>query len=1174
MRGYLAMPTVAGNAGLRACTVRPAFAVLAVAWLSSWLVAAEKTPDPIQFNRDIRPILSNNCYKCHGPDAAERKGGTGGLRLDTPDGAYEDLGGYAAIVPGKPEASELVRRIRAEDPGERMPPPDSGKSLTEAEIQLLERWIAAGARYDQHWSYRPVQRPPLPELHTEWARNAIDHFVLARLKQERLTPSPEADRETLVRRVYLDLTGLPPAPEEIDIFLADQRPDAYEQLVDRLLASPAFGEHWGRLWLDLVRYADSAGYADDPPRTIWAYRDYVIRAFNANRPFDRFTLEQLAGDLLPDPTEEQLIATAMHRNTMTNNEGGTSDEEFRNVAVVDRVNTTLSVWMATTIACAQCHNHKYDPISQKEYFQLFAIFNNTQDADRRDESPVLEIWSDEQLQLKARLQQQLDSLRSRLDRVSDELRPAQQQWEEAMRESDRWHLLQPESVDSSSGVQFEFSGDGTIRAVSASDHDVWTAVFRVEQPVSCTALRIDALADPDLPGGGPGWASGNFVLSRVVASVDSGEAKVPHGRFVRIELPGKSRILSLAEVQVFRDGRNVAPEGQATQSSTDFGGEARRAIDGNTDGRYYEAQSTSHTAQSDDPWWEVQLPAAGPIERIVIWNRTDNNLQSRLDGFRLVVLDEQRRVVWEHVEPKAPRADREYVLGGGEPLRFAWARADFEQQGFPAASVLAPSDKHPGWAIAPQTGRSHRLVLFAERPVEIPAGSRLMVRLEHPPKPSGHLLGKLRVLLTSDPLSAEAAVLPEGVAGVLRIDRQQRTAAQQETIDKYFLANTPLLAPVRQQVESLQKQLEELKPHTTVPIMRDLPENQRRVTRVQRRGNFLDLGEEVQPGVPSVFAFCSWDHPPTRLDLAHWLMDPRNPLTARVTANRLWEQLFGIGLVRTTEEFGTQGELPSHPELLDWLAAELVESGWDVKRFLRLLVTSATYRQSSRVSPELLERDPENRLLARGPRFRLTAEQIRDQALAVSGLLSRKMYGEPVRPFQPKLGVNAAFGSGIDWQPSSGEDRYRRGIYTMWRRSNPYPSMVTFDAPNREVCTLRRDRTNTPLQALVTLNDPVYVEAAQALARRLLREASSTEERVVRGFRICLGRRPSAEEQQRLVALYQSACEQLAQKPQQAVQLAGTPGNETAPPPDPVEAAAWTVVANVMLNLDEFLMKR
>lgn len=732
-----------------------------VALLGAGVAWSARAAEPVEFNRDIRPILSNACFKCHGPDPAERQGGgEGGLRLDDETGALADLGGYAAVVRGQPDDSELIQRITTDDADLVMPPPASGPRLGPREVALLSTWIEQGAPFARHWSYVVPVRPAVPQVQQQdWPRNDIDRFLLARLEREGLAPAPEADRAVLIRRVMLDLIGLPPTLDELDQFLADERPDAYEQLVDRLLADPAYGEHWARLWLDLARYADSAGYADDPPRTIWAYRDYVIRAFNENKPFDQFSIEQLAGDLLPAPSEDQLIATAFHRNTPTNNEGGTNDEEFRSVAVVDRVNTTLAVWMGTTMACAQCHTHKYDPLSQEEYFQLFALLNQTEDADHGDERPVLELVSD--------------------------------------------------------------------------------------------------------------------------------------------------------------------------------------------------------------------------------------------NG-----------------------------------------------------------------------------------------------------------------------------------------------------------------------------------PSTTVPILRELPADRRRKTHLQYRGNFLDLGPEVQPGVPAAFHPLPPDVPADRLALARWLVDDRNPLTARVLANRYWEQLFGVGIVRTSEEFGSQGELPTHPELLDWLATELLRQRWDLRQFLKLLVTSAAYRQSSRVTPELQERDPDNLLLARGPRFRLAAEVVRDQALAVSGLLSRKRYGPPVKPPQPALGLKAAFGSGIDWKTSEGEDRYRRGVYTTWRRSNPYPSLAAFDAPNREVCTLRRDRTNTPLQALVTLNDPVYIEAAQSLARQLAALDATLEDKIDHGFRRCVARRPSDAERTGLVQLFATARDRFSQTPERALQFASDPLGPLPEGADPSTLAAWTLVGNVLLNLDELLMKK
>ncbi len=779
---------------------------VAVLMLPLASVPAAAQSDKIDFNRDVRPILSNTCFACHGPDEKQRKGG---LRLDIREGAIK-----SAVVPGEPDTSELVKRVGSGDPDEMMPPRKSGKKLTAREIDILKRWVKQGAGYAAHWAYVKPVRPAVPDIKSAQfeLRNPIDNFIAARLIQEGLSQSPPADKMTLIRRVSLDLIGLPPTIAEVDVFLNDESPDAYEKLVDRLLAKPAFGEHWARMWLDLARYADSAGYADDPHRTIWKYRDWVIDALNKDMPFDRFTIEQLAGDLLPNPTTDQLVATAFHRNTMTNNEGGTSDEEFRNVAVVDRVNTTLTVWMGTSIACCQCHNHKYDRLTQKEFFQLFAFFNNTADADRSDESPTLPFYTPQQRQKREQVSAEIDKLEA--------------------------------------------------------------------------ALK-------DMP----------------------------------------------------------------------------------------------------------------------------------------------------------------------------------KEEGMPERTQLA----------------------------------------------------------------------------------------------------------------ALKKQLAALKPETSVPIMKELNGSQRRKTRIQHRGNFLDVGDEVSEGVPAVFPPLPADAMRNRLILARWLVSPEHPLTGRVIANRFWEQFFGVGLVRTSEEFGTQGEPPSHPELLDWLACELMcpsvaknpNSKWSVKAFLNLVVTSATYRQSAKVTTSIFEKDPENRLLGRGPRVRLTAEMVRDQALFAAGLLSSKINGPSVKPPQPTLGVNAAFGGAIDWKPSTGEDRYRRALYTEWRRSNPYPSMATFDAPNRDICIVRRARTNTPLQALVTMNDPVYVEAAQGLARRMFKEGGKTSaDRIKFAFRTCFARPPHEDEIKRLIKLDDDAQKAFAKDAKKALQFATTPSGPLPEGFPAIDAAALTVVASVILNLDEMFMKR
>ncbi|MBX3436080.1 MAG: DUF1553 domain-containing protein [Planctomycetaceae bacterium] len=932
---------------------------------------------PVDFNRDVRRILTSHCLACHGPDANVREAG---LRLDDRDAAVGILeSGLRAVVPGDPESSVLIQRVFSQDPSDRMPPAAHGPGLNEAEKATLRQWIAEGASFAQHWSFVRPQPPLLPQVsREEWVRTVVDRFVLEKLEADGLEPIEEADPYRLCRRVTLDLTGVPPTIAEADAFANDPHPDAYDRLVDRLLASPAFGERWARIWLDLARYADSQGYAQDSERTIWRYRDWVIQAINDGMTFDEFTIQQIAGDLLPDPSNDQLIATAFHRNTMTNSEGGTNDEEFRNAAVVDRVNTTMEVWMGLTMACAQCHSHKYDPISQEDYFRFFAIVNQTQDADRPDESPLLSEYTPDQLASKAALQSEIADLTAKV------------------------------------------------------------------------ARRDSAENEP--------------------ASTD--EMPLPEGplltRTVRIELFNEQSVLHLAEVQVFVGEQNVAVTGAPKQSSTAYGADARRAVDGNTSGDFA-SNSVTHTENERNPWWEVELEESAIIDRVVVWNRTDTGLHARLANWRVVLLDPERR-----------------------PLH---------------------------------------AVRFQESP-------EVSLAIE-PPQHSDQFTDDHRA----------------GIAAYLRFVARESD-------------------PDRMRLRQAQDELAAIKPEVATPIMASLAGDAQRKTHIQLRGNYRVLGDEVGAAFPAAFPSLSGVENPTRLDLARWLVSEENPLTSRVVVNRFWEQLFGLGLVRTSEDFGTQGEPPSHPELLDHLSVELMRHGWDTKWLLREIVTSSTYRQSSRTSAELESIDPENRLLARGPRFRLPAEMIRDQALAIGGLLSDKMLGPSVQPERPKLGLRAAFGGSTDWETSPGEDRYRRGLYTKWRRTAPYPSMVTFDAPSREFCTIRRNRTNTPLQALVTLNDPVYIEAAQGLARRVLSpEPMDTNDRIKVLFRSALVRPPTSAENEILLETLHDAMTQLQADPTAAEKLAIEPLGPAPEGVDFVELAAWTVLANVVLNLDETLAR-
>jgi hypothetical protein len=870
------------------------FALLAAACCSQ-ADSPKSVESQVDFNRDIRPILSKNCFPCHGSDEGNRKSK---LRLDIRDEALQPRkGGKPAIAPNHPESSRVVKKITA---GE-MPPEETGNKLTPQQIETIRKWIQEGASYAEHWAFVKPKKSPLPKVQdARWPRNAIDFFILARLEKESLKPSPEADRLILLRRVSLDLRGLPPTLAEVEAFEQDQSPDAYEKMVDRFLDDPAYGERWARVWMDLARYADSAGYGSDPLRpNMWPYRDWVINAFNRNLPYDEFTIEQLAGDLLPVSSRtressdrslttsatDRVVATAFHRNTMTNTEGGTDPEEYRVAAIKDRAITTMQVWMGLTMGCAQCHSHKYDPISQKDFYSFYAVFNQTADANRGDESPTTPAPTQYQLEKNRQLDAQIARLRKEFEKSTPALTAAQSRWEEELHST----------ADSSISLTF---------------------------------------------------------------------------------------------------------------------------------------------------------------------------------GYHL-----------------------------------------------PISNLI-----------------------------------------------------RFRLALSQDAKFAKRALVPPDVLIILDRPEDKRQQAERDKLAGYFRSITPLLKGIRDDIARLEKSRPAI---ANLPVMMELPSEKRRVTHLMKKGNFLDPGEVVSAATPNSFPPLPKEAKADRLSVARWLVSPVNPLTARVAVNRFWARLFGIGIVETEEDFGTQGELPSHPELLDWLAVEYRNNlRWDTKALLKMIVTSSSYRQSSRVTPELIARDPNNRLLARAPRYRMEAEMIRDQALALSGLLARRVGGPSVYPPQPDGLWQAAFNGERTWTTSKGEDRYRRGLYTFWRRTIPYPSMAVFDAPSRETCAIKRVRSNTPVQAFVTLNDPVYVEAAQALARRIIREGgSSPEDRVRFVLHLCLVRSPESEQVAKLVELFESERNHYRSLPAEALKLATDPigplpGGTTAE-----ELAAWTVIANVVLNLDGVLTK-
>jgi hypothetical protein len=1040
---------------------------------------------------------------------------------------------------------------------------------------VLLRWIlppsllvAIATAQDPSWGFRAPVRPPVPAT----AEHPIDAFVLERLRAAGLEPNPSADDATLVRRARLDLTGLPATPDDLAILRAAPAARAWPGFVDHLLADPGYAERWAAVWLDQARYADSKGYGSDPLRTIWRYRDWVIEAFERNMPFDEFTVLQIAGDLLPGATWRERLPTAFHRNTKTNTEGGTDNEEFRVEAVRDRVDTTMQVWMGLTFGCAKCHDHKYEPFALREYYEVFDIFNQTADADRDDDAPRIATPTPSQQVALAELDAAIADLRARLDTEAADLADARRAWERARRLQDAtWRALSP--LELAAGSELELRLDPRDGFVTAVGRPAPTEVFMVRatppaRPIRSLRLELDPVPGRGTVGLPPG--NGNVVLSELRVGIDRQSPEPLRGRYVRVELPGADRILSLAEIEVLDAADlNVALAGVARQSSVAYDGPAQRAIDGRTSGAYDDG-SVTHTRTEADPWWEVDLGAVLDLTGIRLWSRTDGELEQRLRGLVVTVLDGAREPVWRSALPGVPEPSWIVdLICDPQWLRPASGSASFGQDGWGVAASF-DGEMATGWALAPRFDRPQHAVWSFDPPLVLDDAAVLRVELEQA-YGDHHVIGRFRLSVHE----AEVPALPQDVAAALAVADTERSAAQQRAVADHHATVDPQLAALRGELAAAERRRRELAAVET-PVLVELPADRRRDTHVLRRGSFLAKGERVHAAVPAAL------HPlpdgvdrPDRLAFARWLVDRRNPLTARVQVNRLWARLFGVGLVATEEDFGSQGERPSHPELLDWLAVELMDSGWDLQHVLRLIATSETYRRSAAVGPRQHESDPQNRLLARGPRVRLEAEMVRDAALHFAGLLSAKRYGPSVFPPQPDGLWQAAFnGADRNWRTSEGEDRYRRALYTFVRRSSPYPAMATFDAPSREICTPRRIRTNTPLQAFVTLNDPVFVEAAQALARRIVREGGpTTAGRIDRALRTLLLREATRPEAAALEALVDDARAHWAGRVDEARAFAGGPGGERAAAADPVEMAAWTAVANVLLNLDALLVK-
>ncbi len=1035
--------------------------------------------EAVEFSRDIRPIFSDNCFTCHGPDVKMRQAN---LRLDAPIGPFEDRGGRHIIVPRDSSQSGLFQRISSENEAVRMPPSWSGRTLTTEQIELVRRWINQGAQWQIHWSFIPPQRPPLPKVNTRfWPRNPIDYFILARLEDEGLLPSPEADRETLIRRVTLDLTGLPPTPAELAAFLRDESTHAYEKVIDRLLQSSHYGERMAMEWLDAARYADTHGYQTDGNRDMWRWRDWVIQAFNRNMPFDQFTIEQIAGDLLPDATVEQRIATGFNRNHRSNSEGGIVPKEYLVEYAVDRVNTTATVWLGLTLGCARCHDHKYDPISQNEFYQVLAYFNNVPERGR-----VYKIGNSEPF-IKAptpQMQWELDDLDRKLTsakvtfrNIEPESVAAQMRWEtnQAMAPLVDW------TISDGLVTRFELNGQTTDQNTDWSGS--WISIQDNENTHKFEP--DDLMCGPGKTGQAADFDGHRFIDAGKVAQFGPKD-KISFGAWIYPTETQSGGILSVMD-------KEFRPENFSLHLSDN-------KIRVSLGQRWLDDAIHVETKMNLTPmrWYHVMI--------------THNGSQ-RSKGLKIYVNGELQKV--------KVLMD---LFTGDLP----------EIQKYPLRIGVGDEEKYFRGYID-DVRYYHRELLVDE----------------------------IEVVSSSDSITEILAISPE-----------ERTPQQARKISTYFLENEapPHIRDAYLRFKTLRKQRRQLEDSIpTVMVMEEAEEP--RQTFLLKRGEYDKPGEKVSRGVPAIFPPFPQGMPNNRLGLGRWLVDPSNPLTSRVTVNRYWQMFFGTGLVKTPEDFGSQGELPSHPQLMDWLATELVGGGWNIKALQKLIVMSATYLQSSRISESLQQYDPDNRLLARAPRLRLPAEMIRDQALAACGLLTVTIGGPSVKPYQPP-GLWKELFSG-SYVQDHGDKLYRRSVYTFWKRTIPPPTMTTFDADARETCTVRRSHTNTPLQALALMNDVTYVEAARLLAQRMMTEGgNSPEERLSSGFRLLTARWPSPQEQKILLNTFYRNRLRYYNDEEAALNLISVGESEWSQELDIRELATYTTVASLILNLDEVITRQ
>ncbi len=1042
----------------------------------------------VQFSRDIRPILADVCYQCHGPDKKNREAD---LRLDVRESVFAERDGHRAVVPGDTGNSELLRRITSSDTDDRMPPRDAQRKLTPPQIELIRRWIDEGAEWQEHWAFVAPQRPPLPEVSDPtWCRNGIDRFVLARLEREGLPPSPEAGKETLIRRATLDLTGLPPTLEEVDAFLADDSPQAYERVVDRLLKSSHYGERMAWVWLDAARYADTSGYQNDGPRSMWRWRDWVIDAFNADMPFDQFTVEQIAGDMLPGATLDQKIATAFNRNHRGNAEGGIIAEEYQVEYVIDRVDTTATVWLGLTMGCGRCHDHKYDPITQKEFYQVFAYFNNIPEYGRAikegNSPPYIQAPTAEQRQQLAELDARITAAEQKFRSLAPRLDSEIATWEKA------FDVAEPLDWQPSRALAARFRLDGDV--------------------VESRESRIEGRG-PDSQNGSEG---GDAETAAKVPRFAAGDA---------VYVPGRLGEAAEFDGQRFIDAGDVGRFGYFDKFS--FGAWVNLA---DTRGGTVLSRMTDE-AQGDG--WYLQI-VDGHVHVNLVKRWLDDSI--RVQTQRTLSPGQWHHVLATYDGSRVAKGITIYV--DGKPQTTV-ADYDFLNQTFDNDAQL-----RIGGGGGPD-GRFHGLIDDAR--------------------------------IYDDALSAADAAelaVADSISDIVGTPRDHRTAPQAAKLRQYFLehhASQPIRA-AHDKLFSLRRDKQALvESLPTVMVMQEM--DQPRETFVLTRGQYNRPSEKVTPGVPAVFPPLPAGAPNNRLGFARWLVDRSNPLTARVTVNRFWQMLFGTGLVKTVEDFGTQGERPSHPQLLDWLAVESMDDGWSMKQLMKTIVMSAAYRQSSRVTPLLLERDRDNRLLARGPRFRLSAAMVRDQALAVSGLLTDKIGGPSVLPYQP-AGLWKEIATDTEYKQSHGPDLYRRSLYTYWKRTVAPPNMVALDASSREACTVRQTRTNTPLQALALMNDVAFVEAARVFAQRIMKEGGEQpEDRIRLAFRLATARQPTSAEMQILLASLEHYLAEYDSDRDAAAKLVSAgefPRDERF---SPVELAAYTAICSLVLNLDETMTK-